>query len=418
MSSCSGCDAPQPGGSSQLMPVEQAIAHLLAGAKLQDQIIEVSLEQSLGCVLAEDQISPVNVPPADNSAMDGYALHLDSFTGSERWLPVTQRIPAGAVAQPLALGGAARIFTGAEVPEGANAVVMQEECQVDGERVLFPQNIRVGQNIRPTGDDIEQGTCIVAAGTKVTPQLLSLIASVGIARVKIFKPLRIAILSTGDELVEPGNAVGPGQIYNSNRFALAGLVRSLGMEVLDLGIVADTREATEAALRQAAEQADCIVTTGGVSVGEEDHVKPIVEQLGKLHLWKINIKPGKPLAFGEVLGTPILGLPGNPVSAFVTFLLLARPYLLKCQGAAEQMPREMMLVADFEMNKTSNRQQYLRAQLHNNEQGQSLVQVYNNQGSGVMSSTCWANGFAIVPPGQPVKRGDPVRFLHYAELLH
>ncbi len=416
MSGCSGCDT-QPAGAGQLMPIEQALEQLLAAAPIKKETMTVRLEDALGLILAEDQHSTVNVPPADNSAMDGYAVNLQGLKSAGLKLPVVQRIPAGAVPEPISSDGAARIFTGAEVPEGADAVVMQEECQLEGDAVRFPADVRLGQNIRPMGDDIRQGELIVSAGAKLTPQLLSLIASVGIAEVPVVKPMRIAILSTGDELVEPGNNLGSGQIYNSNRFALGGLVRSLGMEVMDMGIVADTREATEEALRKAAAEADCIVTTGGVSVGEEDHVKPVVEQLGQLHLWKISIKPGKPLAFGEVLGTPIIGLPGNPVSAFVTFVLLGRPFMLKCQGATQLYPREMIMVADFEVNKTSNRKQYLRAQVHNSEQGESLVSVYDNQSSGVMSSTCWANGFAIVPPGETVKRGDKISFIPYAELL-
>ncbi len=417
MSGCSGCDT-QPAGAKELMPIEQALDRLLAAAPIKDEAVRVKLEDALGLILAEDQLSAVDVPPADNSAMDGYAVNLANLKSAGLKLPVVQRIPAGAVPQPLANNGAARIFTGAEVPEGADAVVMQEECQLVGDEVVFPENVILGQNIRPLGDDIKKGELIVSAGAKLTPQLLSLIASVGIAEVPVVKPLRVAILSTGDELVEPGNVLGPGQIYNSNRFALAGLVKSLGMEVLDLGIVADTREATERALRQAAEQADCIVTTGGVSVGEEDHVKPVVEMLGQLHLWKISIKPGKPLAFGEVLGTPIIGLPGNPVSAFVTFVLLGRPFLLKCQGATEIYPREMLVIADFEVTKKSNRQQYLRARVRNSDQGESLVTVYDNQSSGVMSSTCWADGFAIVPPGHTIKRGEKVAYIAYAELLN
>lgn len=416
MSGCSGCDS-QPAGAKGLMPVEQALEQLLAAAPRQTETKRVRLEDALGLILAEDQIAKVNVPPADNSAMDGYAIHTDSLAEGNS-LPMVQRIPAGAVPQPLQPGGTARIFTGAEVPEGANAVVMQEDCRVEGDRIIFPEDVRPGQNVRPLGDDIKAGEQIVEAGIKLTPQFLSQMASVGIAEVEVYKPLCIAILSTGDELVEPGNELGSGQIYNSNRYALAGLVKSLGMEVLDLGIVGDTREETEAALRKAAAEADCIVTTGGVSVGEEDHVKPIVEKLGQLHLWKISIKPGKPLAFGEVLGTPIIGLPGNPVSAFVTFVLLGRPYLLKYQGANELLPKEMTMVADFETGKTSNRKQYLRARVSNNEQGEALVSVYDNQSSGVMSSTCWANGFAVIPPDTLVKRGDRIRFLHYAELLH
>lgn len=404
--------------SSGLMTMEQALSRLLDQAASPGETTLVALKSSLGRVLSEPLRSKIRVPPADNSAMDGYAINRADLHSGQTSLPVSQRIPAGVVPQPLQPGTAARIFTGAPIPIGADAVVMQEQCLVnDDGSVQLPETVKSGENIRRTGQDIDAGAVILPAGIRIQPQHMGLIASVGIAQVPVYKPLRVAVLSTGDELLEPGAPEEPGKIYNSNRYMLAGLIQGLGMECIDCGVVKDTREATEAALREAAANADCIISSGGVSVGEEDHIKPAVEKLGQLDLWKVAIKPGKPLALGKVLGTPIIGLPGNPVSVFVTFCLFARPYLLKSQGASNFMPQLMQVTAAFNMAKAGTRKQYLRAQLQTNDAGELSANIFANQSSGVLSSTCWANGLVVVSPGQVVCSGDRLPFLHYAELV-
>ncbi len=409
--------------SSSLMPIEQALNILLSQAKRSQQTMLVELKSSLGMVLSEPLRSSVSVPPADNSAMDGYAINMSDFELADKSpviLPIKQRITAGITPQSLQRGTAARIFTGAEIPEGANAVIMQEKCLIldDGALVQLPEDIVSGQNIRDAGQDVKEGDIILNAGVRIKPQHMGLIASVGIAKFAVYQPLKVAVLSTGDELLEPGEAVEAGKIYNSNRYALVGLIQSLGMECLDYGVVEDTKEATEAALQQVAVDADCIITSGGVSVGEEDHIKPAIEKLGKLNMWKVAIKPGKPIAFGEVLGTPIMGLPGNPVAAFVTFCLFARPYLLKCQGMDDVLPREIQVTAGFKLTRPGTRRQYLRAQLVDDGNNGLHAVLFKNQSSGVLSSACWADGFAIIPINNIVHAGDKIQFLHYSDILN
>ncbi|MDG1945832.1 MAG: molybdopterin molybdotransferase MoeA [Halioglobus sp.] len=393
---------------SELLPVADALARILAHAGPQPTVIEVPLLDGLGRVLAESVVSHIDVPGLDNSAMDGYALRLGDASQA---LPVTQRIPAGIVGSPLTRGTAARIFTGAAIPPGADAVVMQEDCSEIAGVVTVSGDVSAGQNIRPRGQDIAAGETMLNKGRVLRPQDLGLLASVGCAKVKVFRPLRVAALSTGDELVEPGNGqLAEGEIYNSNRYTLAGLLRNLNMEMIDCGIVADNPEATYRALHDAASSADCVITTGGVSVGEEDHVKNQVEQLGHLHLWKLAIKPGKPLAFGSIGETPFIGLPGNPTSVFVTFCLIARPFLLKLQGAEEAEPPRLEARAAFSVEKPGIRQDYLRVTLENTEQGLQAL-IFANQSSGVLSSVSHSNALAVVPPGTTVVKGDKVEIL-------
>jgi molybdopterin molybdotransferase len=400
-----------------LLSFDDALQKLLAAARPLAETGEVDTSAAVGRTLARAQASGIVVPPLDNSAMDGYAVRLADLPAAGARLAVAQRIPAGSVGTPLAAGTAARIFTGAPVPAGADAVVMQELCEHAGEGVVQVNHVpRAGENIRRAGEDIQSGAAILAAGTRLAPQDIGLAASVGLARLPVFRRLRVAVFFTGDELSMPGEALKPGGIYNSNRYTLRGLLAALGCEVRDLGIVPDSLEATRAALRTAAADSDVIITSGGVSVGEEDHVKAAVQAEGALDLWKIAIKPGKPLAFGKVSprDTAFIGLPGNPVSTFVTFLMLVRPFLLACQGARVTAPRGLMMRADFDWPKPDRRREFLRVRI-NHDGG---LDLFPNQSSGVLTSCAWADGLVDNPPAQAVARGELVRFLPFSELLY
>jgi molybdopterin molybdotransferase len=394
-----------------LTPIEEALAEILADAAPLSGAEHVPLPESRGRILAVDVFSEIDVPPADNSSMDGYALAHADYAAGQRRYRLVQRVAAGAVGVPLAPGTVARIFTGAELPPNADTVVMQEDVQIDGDWIVLGEGHRLAENVRPQGQDIAQGQRVLAAGTRLTAAQVGLLASIGQPAVPVLPRLRVAILSTGNELVEPGRALAPGQIYNSNRYQLAGMLEELGMAVDDCGIVPDTLEGTRARLLTAAESADVVISTGGVSVGEEDHVKAAVESLGELRLWKLAIKPGKPLAFGRVMGKPFFGLPGNPSSVFVTFTVIARPYLQRMQGCTEDLRlTELRVPADFDWPKPGKRQEYLRARLETHGEG-SRARLYPNQSSGVLMSVAWANCLVVLPPGTTVRRGDTVRAL-------
>lgn len=392
-----------------LLSLEDALARVLASAVPNQPVVEVALIDALGAVLAEDIVAGIAVPGDDNSAMDGYALRVED---SGNPLRISQRIAAGpSGGKPLAPGTAARIFTGATVPAGADAVVMQEDCREKNGMVTILAPVTRGQNIRPRGQDIAPGASVLGRGRVLRPQDMGLIASVGRAAVQVYRPLTIAILSTGDELVEPGSGdLGSGQLYNSNRYTLAGLLKSLGMNVIDAGIVADDAEATARALSDAAAKADCVITSGGVSVGEEDHVKAQVERLGQLALWRLAIKPGKPLAFGRIGETPFIGLPGNPSSVFVTFCLVARPFLLQLQGITEPASPQLEAEAMFAVEKPGKRQDYQRVTLVEGPGGLQ-ARRFPNQSSGVLSSVSHSNALAVIPPDTVVAVGDRVRVL-------
>lgn len=403
----SSCDNPG------LMPIDDALARLLESTVATTAVETIAVAEAVGRVLAHAPVAAVDVPPADNSSMDGYALNVaDLQADQETALTVSARIPAGQAPGMLQAGTCARIFTGAEIPAGADAVVMQEQTRIDGEQVVFPEGVKPMQNIRPKGQDIEQGVATLAQGTRLQPADLGVLASIGLAEVNVYRPLRVALLCTGDELVEPGQPLAAGQIYNSNRFLLAGLLEKLGMQRVDLGRVHDTAEDTERALREAAQQADVIISTGGVSVGEEDHVKGVVEKLGRLDLWRIKIKPGKPLAYGQVQGVPFFGLPGNPASSLITFCLLARPCLLKQQGAQVEVPLMLQAPAGFTRSRSIVRQEYLRARFENGR-----IEPFANQSSGMLSSASWANGLAVIAPDVQVAEGDLIGFIPFSELL-
>lgn len=394
---------------SSLIPVESALEKMLDMATRMPLIQSVELTQAAGYILAEDIISSINVPPADNSSMDGYALRYQDRLAP---LPVSQRIAAGHPPKPLKPGTCARIFTGGEIPEGADLVVMQEAVTMTAfDDVVVPDSIQQGQNIRPAGQDIRQGDVIVEAGTRLDYRHLGLIASVGVAQVSVYRRVRVALLSTGDELVMPGTPLAAGQIYNSNRYLLQGFIESLQAEVVSFVQVADSYEETLNALKTASEQADLIISTGGVSVGEEDHVKPAVEALGELDLWRLAMKPGKPLAFGRIHSCLFIGLPGNPVSTFVGGQVFVEPLLKKLAG--EKVTSRPLLQGKVHFSaKTQIRQEYLRVQAIWQE-GAWQLHAYANQNSGVLSSTVHTNALAIMPPGYAVSAGDILDFWFY-----
>ena len=395
-----------------LMPVEQALERLLAlaeAAPIKDSE-ELALAEAEGRVLARDLVASLDLPPWPNSAMDGYALRVADWLGEP--LPVSQRIFAGHAPAPLQPGTCARIFTGAPLPEGADCVEMQENAEVleDG-RVRLLEPLKVGQNVRPQGQETRVGEQVMAAGTRLGPIELGLAATLGHARLEVVRKVRVAVLSTGDELVEPGLPLGPGQIYNSNRRLLVSWLQRLGCEVLDVGILADDLQRTRDCLAGLGE-VDLILSTGGVSVGEADYLGMALREAGELALWKLAIKPGKPLTFGHFRGVPVIGLPGNPASTLVTFALLTRPYLLRRQGVEQVAPLRFSIPAGFEWTKPGSRREYLRARI---EEGK--VRIYKNQSSGVLRSAAWAEGLVEVREGTTVREGDSVAFIPFSELL-
>lgn len=409
-----------------MTPLDEALHHVLAQAQPLG-VEHVDLFNADGRVLRADCISALQVPPQDNSAMDGYAVRAADITAAGVALAVSQRIPAGHVGEPLQPGTVARIFTGAPVPAGADAVLMQEDTQVlqDG-TVRFNAVPKLGQNIRRGGEDIALNSTVLAQGMRLTPAAIGLAASIGMAQLPVGRKPRVALFSTGDELVLPGT-VAPqdmraGSIYNSNRYFLRALLQRLGCEVVDGGILPDNLEQTARAIHRVAQDCDLVLSSAGVSVGEEDHVKPAVEQQGELNLWMIAMKPGKPFAYGKVFRNGkdasngvahFMGLPGNPVSSFITFLLLVRPFVLRLQGMADVAPKSISVTAQFDWPKLEKRREFLRAR----HDGQGGLALFGNQGSGVLTSTVWGDGIIDNPPLTPIQPGDTVRFIPFSELM-
>ncbi len=420
---------PAPPAASHEPPrsVEAALADLLHRVDAMTDAETIDTASARGRVLAAPLESALDVPVADNSQMDGYAVVSADLAAANAAapvrLPVSQRIPAGHPGVPLESGSAARIFTGALIPAGADAVVMQESATSDPATgsVSFVAPVSAGAWIRRRGEDIRHGQTVLPAGTRMQAQHLGLAASIGLARVSVVRRPRVAIFSTGDELAMPGEIavadLRPGMLFNSNRFVLRGLIEALGCDVVDLGIVPDTLPATRAALVRAAAGSDCIVTSGGVSVGEEDHMRPAVAAEGDIDFWRIAIKPGKPLAFGHVRRSGgaalFVGLPGNPVSSFVTFLIFVRPLLMRLQGIADVSPPAYTLRADFEWTRPDARQEYLRVKVN----AAGGLDLHPKQGSGVLTSTVWADGLLENPPGRRIAPGDLVRFLPFDALI-
>jgi len=394
-----------------LLSVDDALARLLAEAKPVAEVEDVPTLEATHRILARAQRSTMDVPPMDNSAMDGYAVRLADLEKGNS-LSVKQKIMAGSVGKPLEPGSAARIFTGAPIPPGADAIVMQEHCTLEKDVVVINKKPKLAEWIRRTGSDVKKGGEILPVGKRLLPQDTGLAASVGIKTLPVYRKVKLGLFFTGDELVMPGEPLAPGRIYNSNRFTLRGLAQVFGCELRDYGIVPDTLAATRETLRRAAGECDLIVTSGGVSVGEADFVKPAVEAEGKLLMWRIAMKPGRPLAFGSIRKSFFIGLPGNPVSSFVTFLIFVRPFLLRTQGMAQVEPRWMQMRADFDWPEPDARREFLRVKWN----AQGGLDLYPTQDSAVLTSTAWADGLVDNPAGQAIRKGEMVRFLPYSEL--
>ena len=406
------CDSDSP----SLRSYEEAVDQLVGSARVIGDIERVSLERGLCRVLARPVQSAIDVPPWDYSAMDGYAVRSVDVTAPGTTLPVSQRIPAGTAPEPLQPGTAARIFTGGPIPRGADAIVIQEVCEAGNNDVRIMKVPRPGADIRRTGEDITRGSEIISAGVALRPQHLGLAASVGVDGFDVVRRPRVALFSTGDELLMPGEPLAPGKIYNSNLFTATGLLQSMGCEVIPLGIVEDSLEATCRALGEGADSADLVLASGGVSVGEEDYVKPAVKKLGSLEMWKIAIRPGKPLAFGHVHGTPFIGTPGNPVSLFVTFVLFAGPFLRRMQGCSDVLPQLVPARAAFDWPRPDKRREYVRARMYRGEDGAIWAEAFPSRSSGVLSSVTWSNALAVIPEGKVLGKGDALDCIPFCEV--
>jgi len=411
------CDSPV--FNKSMMSADSALDFLLRAVLVPSKTEVVGLDDALDRILSEDINSSINVPGFDNSAMDGYTIALDKGHTDKEGLSfsIVDRIPAGSIGNELKAGCAARIFTGAPIPKGANTVIMQEECQLseDGSQITINRAINLNENVRPVGNDIVEGGVILQRGRQLQPQDISLAASVGVGQLEVFSKIKVGVFFTGDELVEPGNPLTAGKIYNSNRYALVALLKQVGCDIINLGNIEDKLQSTIDALSSLSGRCDLIMTTGGVSVGEEDHVKGAVESLGKLNLWKIRMKPGKPLAFGQVGKTAFIGLPGNPVSSFVTFAIFALPFIKKMQGNSEHQTNAIKVQANFDCERARPRREYARARLDYST-GSAQANLFPKQGSDVMSSIVWAHGIIEIPEDITFKAGELLNYYPLSEL--
>ncbi|MBV9749875.1 MAG: molybdopterin molybdotransferase MoeA [Acetobacteraceae bacterium] len=403
----------------KLLPLDAALRLIASDVRPIERVERVSVGAADGRVLAESVAAPLDLPPFDNSAVDGYAVRLADLDEAPV-LPVAGRIAAGApAADALAPGSAWRIFTGAALPAGADTVFMQEDVRLDEQgRVHFPPGLRRGANTRSRGEDMARGACALPAGRRLRPQDLALAAALGLHDLAVCASVRVALFSTGNEIVEPGAPAGPAQRYDSNRVLLAALTVRAGAQVTDLGILPDQRGAIEAALSAAAPSHDLILTSGGVSTGEEDHVRAAVEAAGRLVFWRLAIKPGRPVAMGDVAGVPFVGLPGNPVAAFVTFVHVARPLIAVLGGAPVQVPTAYPVQAAFSYRKKAGRREYVRARLIPSPDGTPQAHKYGVEGAGILTSLTETNGLVeLAEPVTAVVPGDGVGFLPYEMLL-
>lgn len=403
--------------SGNLMPVDEAIHRLLEQVPPPPVSHMIPLDQAMGRVLAADIHSPVNLPAWDNSAMDGYALRAADLPTEGGYLPLGGRITAGDPADsPLPAQQAVQIFTGAPLPPGADTVVPQERCRVEGARVWFP-SVKAGDHVRHKGEEVRRGDLLLKTGKRLRAQELGLLAGAGMARVEVYRPLQVCLLSSGNELREPGDHLAPGQIYNSNRYCLAALLRGWGVEVHDYGVMADELAASRHALTLASSECDLLLSSGGVSVGEEDHLKQAIEELGSVDFWRLAIQPGKPLAFGNVIGKPWIGMPGNPSAALITALVVVRPFLLRAQGVIDVLPKPLAVPAGFDWLQRNKRRQYLRARLRPDAEGRLSVELHPQQSSAMLTAACWADGLAVIECEQQVLKHDNVMFLSFADLM-
>jgi molybdopterin molybdotransferase len=404
--------------TTPLLAYDDALTQLTESIAPLAGVTDMPLLQAHGKVLARSIDAGIDVPGCAMSSMDGYAINTgDLADGAVTELPLSQRIAAGDAEATLVVGSAARIFTGAPIPAGADAVIMQEQVEAEEGMIRFELRPGSGQNVRPRGNDIRRGTTILRQGSRLRAQDIGLAASVGLQSLPVYAPVRVGIFFTGDELVEPGEQLTSGKIYDSNRYTLHGLLESMGCEIVDLGLVGDTLQATREAMLQASKRADLVVTSGGVSVGDEDHVRIAIEQLGELRLWRLGIKPGKPLAYGQINDTAFIGLPGNPVSVFATFCLFVCPVIQVMQGRSWRKPIALPVRADFDWPKPDSRREFLRARLARDEDGETVVQIFPNQDSGVLTSTVWADGFVEIPENETVRSGDQVNYLPFAQFF-